>query len=109
VVDPRGVLVAELPCGIVVKVAGWVDPFGVQVGAPGQQAVDRHLAAGTSPSCMAHGRGRSACWFAGAAGRLEVAYVVEGDLGDEWLGGADALRFLATRRVAELSFLPDCH
>ncbi len=109
VVDPRGVVVAELPCGIVVKVPGWIDPYGVQVGSQGRLAVDRHVAAGSRASCMARGAGRSACWFTGSRGMQEVAYVVDGELGEEWLADQAALDFLAARRIAQVSYLPDCH
>ncbi len=106
--DARGRLVAELPCGIVIKLPGWVDPFGIQVGASGQELLARHAGAGPV-SCMPRGSQRASCWFQGQDGIPDLAYIVDAALDADWLDGPAARDFLSARRVVELSYLPDCH
>lgn len=117
--DRAGVEIAELHCGITVKAPGWIDHLGLQVGARGQDVIDRERAHGDLV-CVSDGPERSRCWFSGAGDDEQLTeadqYTVDGDVmaaagaGDaSEVTGAPALAFFAPRTIVELTRRVYCH
>jgi hypothetical protein len=97
-------LIAELGCGVRVVVPGIVDDLGLQVGARGQDVLDRKKQPLAAIACFANGPNRVRCTFARDPDMQNSAssYVVAGKLGKDVLTGDAAKKFFAARRLVEL-------
>jgi hypothetical protein len=110
VTSADGALVAELGCGVRVVKRGIVDGLGLQLGARGQDVIDRKRA--TTPlSCFANGPDTVRCRWERADGSDtdDDWYVVAGSLGEDPLTGEPALAYFRSRTIVELDVSVWCH
>jgi hypothetical protein len=110
VYDAEGRSVAMLGCGILVKRRGIVDHIGLQIGASGQQVIDRHPGAEKRIVCMAAGE-QTECWFRSARDYEEpqATYTIDVPLGAQSLEGAAAIEVLAAATVTRFHMTIYCH
>lgn len=106
-----GTPVAELGCGVRILVPGIVDELGLQVGARGQDVLDRQPKPLRPMTCMANGADQVRCMFARGENEDTDAtwYVVAGSLSEDVLTGRAARSYFAARRVVEIEFSVWCH
>lgn len=111
--DEHGRLVAELGCGVRVVVPGIVDEVGVEIGALGQDVLDRKPRPLTGVVCHSNGPEQTRCGFERPEGSDTdpSSYVVAGELpaGVEVLTGDAARAFFAERQIVELHVSLWCH
>jgi hypothetical protein len=110
VTAPDGSLVAELACGVRVLKRGIRDELGLEIGARGQDLLDRKGKA-LRLVCLANGLDRARCRFDRDDGNDIDAtdYVVAGAIGSAPLTGNTARAFFASRTVVELHVNVWCH
>jgi hypothetical protein len=112
-VTSNGTLVAELGCGVRVLSRGILDDLGLQIGARGQDVLDRKPKPVPGLACMANGPDQVRCHFDRAEDSdLDASwYVVSGKLGkdDDALTGNAAREFFASRTLIELDVSIWCH
>jgi hypothetical protein len=103
--------VAELGCGVRVLSPGIQDDLGLQLGARGQDVLDRKPKPVRPLTCMANGPDQVRCMFARAedSDTDSTWYVVAGTLSEDVLTGAAATRYFATRPVVEIEVSMWCH
>lgn len=108
--DSAGASVATLGCGILVKRPGLVDHVGLQVGSPGQLAVERHPNAADRIACVAAGE-QTNCWFRDIRDYVEpvATYTVDAPLGADSATGDDAIAILAAHDIAKFHMTIYCH
>jgi hypothetical protein len=101
--------VAELGCGILVRVPGIVDFVGAQVGAPAATIVNRYPNAAKRAICVA-GKGETRCWF-NTSDEQEpyTRYTVAGTPDSQTLRGPAALAFFSRRRIIRFHETLYCH
>ena len=107
-----GTAVGELGCGLRILVPGIRDDLGLELGARGQDVLDRRPAPRTRLVCHGNGPGQARCNFERAddADLDGTAYVVavDGDLAEPLVGPA-AEAFFAPRRLVEIQLSVWCH
>jgi hypothetical protein len=105
-----GTPVAELGCGVRILTRGIRDDLGLELGARGQDVIDRTPAPRPRMFCTANGPGQARCGLE----RTEeddldgTAYVVAGDV-DDVLVGADAEAFFGPKTIIEIHTSVWCH
>jgi hypothetical protein len=106
-----GVEIAQLHCGIEVKVPGFLDHLGLQVGAKTDDVIAGHPRAQERILCADEGPGRTRCWFQEVDDLRELThYVVDGGIhSDEVWRGAQALAFFRGKRVVSMTIRMWCH
>ncbi len=106
-----GTVVAELGCGVRVLVPGIVDGLGLQVGARGQDVLDRAPAPERSLTCVANGPAQVRCNFERGPDQDTDSdwYVVAGALDTDVLTGAAARAYVASRELVEIEVSVWCH
>ena len=111
VTSADGKLVAELGCGVRVLAPGILDDLGLQLGARGQDVLDRKPKPAHPMTCTANGPDQVRCMF----GRGEdedtdsTWYVVAGALAEDVLTGAAASTYFAARPIVEIEVSVWCH
>lgn len=106
-----GTVVAELGCGVRVLSPGIVDDLGLQLGARGQDVLDRKPKPVQPLVCTANGPDQVRCHFERAADSDTDAswYVMAGRIGDDVLTGDAATRWFSTATVVEIEVSVWCH
>ena len=110
IVAADGTPVGELGCGLRILVPGIRDDVGLELGARGQDVLDR--SPGHPPlTCFPNGPDQARCRFDRAedTDTDSTTYVVAGALGEDVLAGDAALAFFAPRPVVEIGFSVWCH
>ncbi|MEO7097108.1 MAG: hypothetical protein ABI175_27860 [Polyangiales bacterium] len=111
ITSAAGRTVAELGCGVRVLSPGIVDELGLQLGARGQDVLDRKAKPVPALSCMANGPDQVRCMFERRDDKDtdETWYVVAGTLSEDVLTGPAARRYFATRSIVEMEVSVWCH
>lgn len=106
-----GTPVAELGCGVRILVPGIVDELGLQVGARGQDVLDRAPKPLRPMTCMGNGPEQVRCMFERREDQDTDGtwYVVAGSISEDVLTGRAARSYFAARRVVEIEFSVWCH
>jgi len=109
--EADGRVVAELGCGLRVMTAGIVDDLGLQLGARGQDVLDRKPHPVPSLRCMANGPDQVRCMFDRREDEDTDAtwYMVAGQLGEDALTGAAATAYFGPRPLVEIYVSSWCH
>lgn len=107
-----GTVVAELGCGVRVLSRGILDDLGLQLGAHGQDVLDRKPKPVPPLVCTANGPSQVRCHFERPEDSDTDAswYVLAGSLGDaDVLEGERAVRWFSTATVVEIEVSVWCH
>lgn len=106
----RGSIVAELGCGVRLVRTGIVDDLGLEIGATGQDVLDRKLRPTEPLRCFPNGAAQTRCMFERAPdGDTDgTAYVVDGAT-SEPVRGAAAVTYFASRTIVEIHVSAWCH
>jgi hypothetical protein len=106
-----GKVVAELGCGVRILWRGIRDDLGLELGARGQDVLDRKPKPVHPMTCTANGPDQVRCMF----GRGEdedldsTMYVVAGTLTEDVLTGPAASTYFAARPIVEIEVSVWCH
>lgn len=106
-----GTIVAELGCGVRVLAPGIVDDLGLQLGARGQDVLDRKPKPVQPLVCTANGPDQVRCRFEREPDRDTDSswYVLAGHLGEDVLTGEAAARWFGPARIVEIEVSVWCH
>ena len=111
VTSADGKVVAELGCGVRVLSPGILDDLWLQLGARGQEVLERKPKPVHPMTCMANGADQVRCMF--ERGEDEDTdstwYVVAGTLAEDVLTGAAASTYFAARPIVEIEVSVWCH
>lgn len=111
VTSADGKLVAELGCGVRVLSPGILDDLGLQLGAHGQDVLDRKPKPVRPMTCMANGPDQVRCMFERGEDEDTDAswYVVAGSFAGDVLTGPAASAYFAARPIVEIEVSVWCH
>jgi len=110
VTDADGSTVAELGCGVRILTTGIVDDLGLEIGATGQDVLDRKPRPQQPLTCFPNGADQTRCMFDRPPDHDTdgTMYVVTGSL-DEPITGAKAAKHFASRTIVEIHTSVWCH
>jgi hypothetical protein len=109
--DRSGAVVAELGCGVRVLQRGILDDLGLQIGATGQEVLDRKRRPVPPLTCTANGPDQVRCSFGRDPDTDHDAswYVVAGTLDKEVITADEARSYFARRQIVEVDVSIWCH
>jgi hypothetical protein len=106
-----GKVIAELGCGVRVLSPGILDDLGLQLGARGQDVLDRKRKPVRPLTCMANGPDQVRCTFEREldSDTNSTWYAVGGALAEDVLTGDAATTYFAPRSIVEIDVSMWCH